>query len=173
MRQRWFSMFSVGSVAVCALLAGSWIYSYWWTDDLWYVRGADSWGIGQSGGELYFMNYRKARSPSEHGFGALHEGRQKRPYAFYNWVLGFAFRWDNRASRTSYRGVAIPIWAVEVTAAIIASWMVRSARRNRRLSMPGICSKCGYDLRATAERCPECGTELKMVAVTAREPKHD
>ena len=50
-----------------------------------------------------------------------------------------------------YYGVGLP--ALAVLPALVAVRKLRSRRRGRQ----GRCAKCGYDLRATPERCPECG----------------
>jgi hypothetical protein len=52
-------------------------------------------------------------------------------------------------------GQAVPAWAVAGLLAIVPAVWVDVRRRRPR--PPGFCPACGYDLRATPERCPECG----------------
>jgi hypothetical protein len=51
-------------------------------------------------------------------------------------------------------GLPLLTWAV-----LPAWWLIRH-RKLRRESRKGTCRVCGYDLRATPDRCPECGTPI-------------
>lgn len=52
----------------------------------------------------------------------------------------------------------IPYWIIVVASLVLptAVFLIRHSKRHRAIA--GLCEKCGYDLRATPDRCPECGT---------------
>jgi len=69
--------------------------------------------------------------------------------------------WEKAAIRRFL--IEIPHW---FAAAILLPWPLLSSfawqRRRRRTSQrrrKGQCLACGYDLRASPERCPECGAK--------------
>jgi hypothetical protein len=67
---------------------------------------------------------------------------------------GFGWIDSTKGGLCPIRAVAIPFWFI-AGAVIALSIMLRKIRRRYR---PGLCITCAYDLRASKERCPECGT---------------
>ncbi len=77
----------------------------------------------------------------------------------WNWgsVLGYMYseggiqRWSN---------TVITLWFIALMAVFLPlvhlSFFLSRRRKCQRIG--GHCCTCGYDLRATPDRCPECGT---------------
>jgi hypothetical protein len=84
-------------------------------------------------------------------------GSPERAWAGFKWGEfsgGRAHGWE----------VVIPYRVLVIVAALLpAAWL----RRQHRLAVAaraGLCPACGYDLRATPDRCPECGREAARKA---------
>ena len=129
---------------------GSVIYmtNHWWTDD------ADSVRI------FKHTNGRLDKSYSSHPRGALRNAN-----VFGPTFLGFRYKRIRTDSPSRpIRGtrallVVVPYWAICSALAISPLiWLSRYCRQRR--NGVGVCRHCGYDLRATPERCPECGAQV-------------
>src|SRR4051795_1981793 len=71
-------------------------------------------------------------------------------------LVNFGGGWGDRSLLWN---LVVPHWLVAVTAAVppfVWLLVLRRIRRARRRARQGLCPMCGYDLRATPDRCPEC-----------------
>jgi hypothetical protein len=66
--------------------------------------------------------------------------------------------------------VNVPYWFTAAIGALPMLLLVRAERRRRRRIVRGGCAVCGYDLRATPDRCPECGATPSRLAASTDGP---
>jgi len=77
----------------------------------------------------------------------------------------FGCFWPNAVSDTRIgKATVIPMWAPFTFAASLSAFLCASLWKKRLQNMEGHCPNCGYDLRATPTRCPECGSTIQGVA---------
>ncbi|MCH8880747.1 MAG: hypothetical protein IID34_12815 [Planctomycetes bacterium] len=62
--------------------------------------------------------------------------------------------------------VVVPLWMPALFFAVVwcYKFLLPSFRRGRRERL-GLCLSCGYDLRGSINRCPECGQEFESLGV--------
>ena len=71
-------------------------------------------------------------------------------------------RGDTWWPRPSYIAVLCPTWSVIAVLLLPMGLWAGIGWRQRRRVKPGHCANCGYDLRATPDKCPECGSTPSM-----------
>jgi hypothetical protein len=88
-------------------------------------------------------------------------------------VLDFVTRSDDRGWSLIRRNLIAPLWAILAPLTLLpAVQLVRIARALvLRNHCPPRCTTCGYDLRATPDRCPECGQPVSRVAAPTDAPQ--
>jgi hypothetical protein len=75
-----------------------------------------------------------------------------------NWRR-LGFDWNAiRSLDGMVRYLVVPYWSVMFVLLLAPALVLLKGARRRGLRAAGCCPACGYDLRATPERCPECGT---------------
>jgi hypothetical protein len=81
----------------------------------------------------------------------------------FDWEYALLPRYLKAAPMTTpsgsldHRMLIVPLWLLAAVFSLPKTLPV-VMRRLRHRPRPGACPNCGYDLRATPERCPECGT---------------
>jgi hypothetical protein len=62
--------------------------------------------------------------------------------------------------------VWLPHWLLMLFFSLmpVQAWMTRW--RDKRRKQRGLCATCGYDLRGSIDRCPECGLSIPVIGTS-------
>jgi hypothetical protein len=61
---------------------------------------------------------------------------------------------------SKYQYMIVPYWMLAAVAGVPLLMGLRTFWVRRKWGSVGVCGGCGYDLRASGERCPECGLKI-------------
>ncbi len=78
---------------------------------------------------------------------------------------GFGMHWGRHAfalQSTPLLELRFALWLPTLLFGVWPAWLLLPFYRRHRRKKLGLCVKCGYDLRASKDRCPECGQEFEQ-----------
>jgi hypothetical protein len=177
MRRHLFTICSFVSLMLWVAVSVMWVRSYWRCE--WFEIGKETrWRtLGSSSGRLYaaaWTNFARDYGSDAHSYPSTNVDPHR--LSLRGDTVQVPYREGGIAVMTLNRSlvrigpllfgtgtggddvaVVVPHWAAAaLTLALPATGFIRR-RREYQKRMQGRCPKCGYDLRATPDRCPECG----------------
>ena len=182
-----FNVLTVLSLLICLATVVLWVRSYRLADFIGYSHNdppgprAVDWALHatSAGGRVAFIQLRDVYTDPVQ---ISSQARERYPSRWYRWddrsvpvrragngfptILGAGFRARRNVHpnyTNMYRAIVLPHAALVALTALAPAWWFVAARRRRLRTTrrnAGLCVKCGYDLRATPDRCPECGTAV-------------
>jgi hypothetical protein len=157
-----FTLIAAAALVICLTACAMWLRSLWRGDVL-RVTGRHEIVIMSEAG-LILTNVSRGDPGVKQGWA--HEAWQ-RPASWSPWQR-LGSRWWDRLGFGHYVGSApsgqridqfvVPHYFVALASALPPGMFLWRVVRRWRRSRVGRCPRCGYDLRATPDRCPECGT---------------
>jgi hypothetical protein len=175
---RWLFNFAAGvSMVMCVATAALWARSLFVTEEVVYQRTDPlrrTWlhfWVASTPGRIFITHlvYRfdadgqAEKFARNRGEGWHHGETSDESDEFPFWrTLGFRVNWTSHLRQgtgtINAQQVSVPHWFVLLLSAIVPGLWAKSWLRQRVRLRKGLCLACGYDLRATPQRCPECGT---------------
>jgi len=161
------------SLIVCIAAAVLWVRGYWYVDVLAHNNAGSVWiarlGAGEASLEFERDPMSRVATFYQVTYSAFEFGTSDDFYLRYDpsrttvidldWRLaGLLYHLEhhtwNGARPTSSTRFGVSYWLIVLLTLLLPIWRIRWSKRKP----PGFCPKCNYDLRATPDRCPECGT---------------
>jgi hypothetical protein len=147
MKRHALTILAAVSLLVCVIALWNWAISFTETVRIGWTRGGLA-IAGIEGSDDFLANFGNS---SRRVLGVLREVASDS-----DGFLGFAHEAGN-LNGAPYQLVVIPYWFIVTLTGILPVrwWLLR--RRQRERVVTGRCLGCGYDLRGSSGRCPECG----------------
>ena len=174
-RSRLYTLCSALSLLLCAAVCGLWVRSYFAADEVGYTRVSggtappEQVGLISARGSVWVGRSRAGLGVWLGPGGLYWRTYEPWPWPAYEPGKGqpgwLTFRVGQDAVLGAVRwGLYLPHWALCLVAACPAAATALHAWRRRSRAGAGLCPACGYDLRATPDRCPECGAAASPAA---------
>lgn len=179
--KRLFTILSALSLLLCTATAALWVRSYWRSDAIVYygrdghyavqwaagllLLGTDNVGtpnprLGIDSWNNAWKDPRLDNSLYKGSWGRWGFGHDRTVTPITTLSTNTLASFPNPPAMLIHRRLSLPLWlftlafAIPPCRAATIRWRAHQRRRNT------LCVTCGYDLRASQDRCPECGTPI-------------
>lgn len=170
MKRRCYILASALSLLLCVATVALWIRGYWTGDSLGWndvgrktnreLYSAHGRFVYCASDDLYFKNPTESQTfdPRHNDLWDWVGTFGDHQYCIYRLgIISFA-KFSEGSAGIRYQIISVPCWAAAMVFLVCPGCLAWQRLRCNRTAVSGACSSCGYDLRATPERCPECGT---------------